>query len=101
MSETYGPYVQMGTLAERMAAHFQTDVNLELNAHLSHYMDEVEVNIAAHSFDHLGFMQKINDQLETTLAVTTAPRRKEFLSAVIAALHDRIDRYAGVAAPEQ
>lgn len=98
MSETYGPYVQMGTLAERMAAHYQTDANLELAAHLAHYMDEVQINIAAHSFDHLGFMKKIHDQLETTLAATTAPRRKEFLHAVMVALQQRIETYPVVSA---
>ncbi|KXG85401.1 hypothetical protein [Agrobacterium bohemicum] len=98
MSEKYGPYVQMGTLAEQMAAHYQTDANLELGPHLSHYMEEVEVNIAAHSFDHVGFMSKIHDRLEKTLLATSAPRRNAFLQAVVAALRDRIDRHKTVAA---
>ncbi|WP_421360363.1 hypothetical protein [Agrobacterium rosae] len=93
MSENYGPYVQMGTLAERMAAHYQTDANLELGPHLSHYMEEVEVNIAAHSFDHVGFMNKIHDRLEKGLMATSSLRHNEFLHAVIAALQDRINRH--------
>ncbi|POO56742.1 hypothetical protein [Agrobacterium rosae] len=93
MSENYGPYVQMGTLAERMAAHYQTDANLELGPHLSHYMEEVEVNIAAHSFDHVGFMKKIHDRLEKGLMATSSLRHNEFLHAVIAALQDRINRH--------
>lgn len=98
MSETYGPHAQMATLAERMAAHYQTDSNLELGPHLSHYMQEVEVNIAAHSFDHVGFMNKIHDRLEKTLVATSNPRRHEFLQAVIGALRGRIDRYKIVSA---
>ncbi len=47
MIDEYGPYVQMSTLGERMAACYQTDNNLALEPHLAHYMDEVEVNIAA------------------------------------------------------
>lgn len=93
MSEKYGPHAQMGTLAERMAAHYQTDANLDLGPHFSHYMEEVEVNIAAHSFDHVGFMEKIHDRLEKSLAATSDPRRNEFLNAVVSALRDRIDRY--------
>ncbi len=98
MSETYGPHVQMGTLAERMAAHYQTDANLELGPHLAHYMEEVEVNISAHSFDHVGFMSKIHDRLEKTLLATSGLRRDEFLHAVVAALRDRMDRHKIVAA---
>ncbi|WP_416408074.1 hypothetical protein [Agrobacterium rosae] len=93
MSENYGPYVQMGTLAERMAAHYQTDANLELGPHLSHYMEEVEVNIAAHSFDHVGFMNKIHDRLEKSVMATSNLRHNEFLHAVIAALQDRVNRH--------
>lgn len=97
MSDKYGPYVQMGILAERMAAHFQMDTNLVLEAHLAHYMDEVEVNIAAHSFDHVGFMERIRDRLETALQATSELRRSEFLQAAVARLRDRIDRHQTVA----
>ncbi|KQO83552.1 hypothetical protein [Rhizobium sp. Leaf262] len=93
MSDKYGPYVQMGILAERMAAHFQTDANLVLEAHLAHYMDEVEVNIAAHRFDHVGFMERIRDRLETALQATSELRRSEFLQAAVARLRDGIDRH--------
>ncbi len=98
MSEMYGPHVQMGTLAERMAAHYQTDANLELGPHLSHYMEEVEINIAAYSFDHVGFMSKIHDRLEKALSATSGVRHDEFLHAVVAALRERIDRHRTVAA---
>lgn len=96
MSDRYGPYAQMGILAERMASHYQTDPNLELASHLAHYMEEVEVNIAAHSFDHEGFMQRICDRLETTLLSISNPRRIEFLQAVITALRNRIRRHQTV-----
>ncbi len=92
MSDEYGPYTQMGTLAEQMASHYQTDENLELGPHLSHYMDEVEVNISANCFDHVGFMEKISLRLMATLQKTEAPRRREFLLSVVAALQERIDR---------
>ena len=51
------------------------------------------MNIAAHSFDHVGFMSKIHDRLEKTLVATSDPRRNAFLRAVVAALRDRIDRH--------
>lgn len=94
MIDEYGPYVQMGTLAEQMASHYQKDANLALEPHLSHYMDEVEVNIAADRFDHVGFMKNIHDRLEATLAKTLNARAREFLQAVLAALQDRIDRHS-------
>lgn len=76
MIDEYGPYVQMGTLAEQMATRYQMDANLELESHLSHYMDEVEVNIAADRFDHVGFMNKIRGRLTMTLATAAEPRRR-------------------------
>ena len=94
MRHEFGPYVQMGTLAEQMATHYQMDVNLEFEPHLAHYMDEVEVNIKADRFDHVGFMSKICDRLNATLETATQPRRREFLSAVVTALKGRIDRYS-------
>lgn len=94
MINEYGPYVQMGTLAEQMATRYQKDPNLALEPHLSHYMDEVEVNIAADTFDHIGFMTKIHDRLETTLAKTVDTRSREFLHAVVVALQARIDRHS-------
>lgn len=94
MIDEYGPYTQMATLAEQMASHYQTDANLELDSHLAHYMDEVEINICAHRFDHLGFMEKIRERLTTTLEKTTAPRCREFLLAVVVALQERIDRHS-------
>ncbi|MCZ7463354.1 MULTISPECIES: hypothetical protein [Rhizobium/Agrobacterium group] len=94
MIDEYGPYVQMGTLAEQMATRFQMDANLELGSHLSHYMDEVEVNIAADRFDHVGFMNKIRGRLTMTLATAAEPRRREFLHAVVVALQERIDRHS-------
>ncbi|UXT48384.1 hypothetical protein FY136_03715 [Agrobacterium tumefaciens] len=94
MIDEYGPHVQMGTLAEQMAARYQMDANLELGPHLSHYMEEVEVNISADSFDHVGFMDRICGRLTMTLATAAAPRRREFLQAVVVALQERIDRHS-------
>lgn len=93
MIDQYGPHVQMGTLAEQMAARYQKDTNLELESHLALYMEEVEVNIKADSFDHIGFMNKISGRLTTTLAGTIDPRRRDFLQAVLIALQDRVDRH--------
>lgn len=92
MTAEFGPYVQMRALAEHMAARYQMDPNLALEPHLSHYMDEVEVNIAADTFDHLGFMNKIRGSLKLTAEVTSDPRRKEFLQAVVDALQERVQR---------
>lgn len=94
MRHEFGPYVQMGTLAEQMATHYQMDANLEFEPHLAHYMDEVEVNIKADSFDHVGFMTRIADRLKATLEVVSDPRRREFLSAVVVALQHRVERYS-------
>jgi hypothetical protein len=74
----------MGTLAERMAAHYQTDANLELGPHLAHYMEEVVTNI--------------HDRLEKTLSAPSGVRHDAFLQAVVASLRDRIDRHNVVAA---
>lgn len=93
MTENYGPYRQMGILAERMAAHYKTDPNLELGPHLAHYMEEIAVNIAAHRFDHVGFMKKIDERLRVTLATTSDARYVEFLDAVAAALQARIEAH--------
>lgn len=71
MIDEYGPYVQMSTLGEQMAACYQTDANLLLEPHLAHYMDEVEVNIAADSFNHVGFLNNITSRLQVTLTATT------------------------------
>jgi len=94
MIDEYGPYVQMSTLGEQMAACYQTDANLALETHLAHYMDEVEVNIAADSFNHVGFLNRISSRLQVTLAATTNQRRREFLQAVVASLQERIDRHS-------
>lgn len=92
MNDEYGPHRQMGTLGEQMAKSYQTDANLELEPHLSHYMEEVEVNIAADRFNHVGFMEKILGRLQTTLAGNVSPRAKEFLEAAVSALQKRIER---------
>lgn len=92
MSVEFGPHRQMGTLAERMAHRYQLDKKLELEPHLAHYMDEVEVNIASDAFNHVGFMEKITGQLQTTLTATADPRAREFVEAVVGALEKRIER---------
>lgn len=100
MTHRFGPHVQMSVLAEQMAAMYQMDANLELAPHLSHYMEEVEVNIAADTFDHVGFMTKIRERLETTLIAATQPRRRDFLQAILTSLQTRIDRHGAVLSQE-
>jgi hypothetical protein len=92
MTDNFGPYAQMGRLAEHMAACYQTDPNLQLEPHLMHFMEEVEVNITASDFDHAGFMKKIHNRLEMALPASADLRRKEFLHAVVVALQQRMER---------
>ncbi|MDQ1184935.1 hypothetical protein [Agrobacterium larrymoorei] len=92
MINEFGPYAQMATLGEQMANRYQMDENLELGPHLAHYMEEVEVNIAADRFNHVGFMEKILERLKSTPEATDERRRQEFLQAVSVALQERIDR---------
>jgi hypothetical protein len=92
MSAEYGPHVQMCTLARQMAVQYQKDENLALAPFLKHFMDEVEVNVAADTFNHLGFMEKILDPVELGAENTSDARRKEFLQALASALHERIQR---------
>ncbi|WP_113225630.1 hypothetical protein [Agrobacterium cavarae] len=94
MIDEFGPYAQMATLGEQMANRYQMDENLELEPHLAHYMEEVEVNIAADSFNHVGFMNKILVRLKSVAAADDEPRRQEFLQAVTVALQERIDHAA-------
>ncbi|KQR32057.1 hypothetical protein ASF91_10705 [Rhizobium sp. Leaf155] len=94
MIDEFGPYAQMATLGEQMANRYQMDENLELEPHLAHYMEEVEVNIAADSFNHVGFMNKILVRLKSAPAADDEPRRQEFLQAVTVALQERIDHAA-------
>ncbi|MEJ8310228.1 hypothetical protein [Agrobacterium larrymoorei] len=91
MIDEFGPYAQMATLGEQMANRYQMDENLELEPHLAHYMEEVEVNIAADSFNHVGFMEKILARLKSSPMVVHETRRQEFLGAVAVALQERID----------
>jgi hypothetical protein len=93
MSAEFGPYVQMCTLAQQMAVQYQKDTNLALAPFLKHFMDEVEVNVAADSFNHLGFMQKIREPVELGAEKASDARRKEFLQALAAALRERIQRH--------
>jgi hypothetical protein len=92
MSAEFGPYVQMGKLAQLMAQQYQKDTNLALAPLLSHYMDEVEVNVAADRFNHAGFMNNIRGTLKVTADATTDERRKAFLQAVVDALQERMQR---------
>ncbi len=95
MGAEFGPYVQMRTLAVQMAACYQMDASLVLEPFLAHFMDEVEVNIAADTFDHAGFIQKIRLPLEALAASAVEPRRQEFLRALVDALHARELRLRG------
>jgi hypothetical protein len=92
MSAEYGPYVQMGKLAQQMAIQYQKDTNLALEPLLAHFMDEVEVNVASDAYNHSGFMNKICDPLKLAAEVAVAPRRKEFLEAVVGALQQRVQQ---------
>jgi len=92
MIDEFGPYVQMATLGEQMANRYQMDENLELGPHLAHYMEEVEVNISADRFNHVGFMEKILGRLKSIPDAADERRRQEFLQAVSVALQERIDR---------
>jgi hypothetical protein len=94
MTAEYGPYQQMGKLAQQMAAHFEKDKNLALEPLASHFMEEVEVNLAADAFDHQGFMRRVQGPLRSAADVATNPRRKEFLLALVDALRVRMDQEA-------
>jgi hypothetical protein len=89
MNSEYGPYIQIGRLAEQMANQYHKDEGLELNPLVAHFMDEVEVNVAADSFDHTGFLIKVRAPLRTAASASQKPRRKEFLTAVVEALTTR------------
>jgi hypothetical protein len=91
MSGECGPYLQMGKLAQQLANHFQKDPNLALESLLAHFMDEVDVNLAADTFDHAGFIRRIQSPLKTAADATDKPRRKGFLLALVDALHSRME----------
>jgi hypothetical protein len=92
MSRELGPYVQMGRLAEQMAARYQMDPHLDLEPLVAHFMEEVDVNVASDKFDHSGFMKNIRGPLESAASAASHPRRKEFLRSVVDALTDRLER---------
>jgi hypothetical protein len=92
MSAQFGPYVQMGKIAQQMAVQYQKDTKLALDPLVAHFMDEVEVNVTSDKFDHLGFMEKIRGSLASAAEIATAPRRLEFLQAVVHALDERIQQ---------
>ncbi len=91
MNPELGPYVQMGRLAEQMATRYQVDPNLDLEPLVQHFMDEVEVNVAADKFDHSGFIKNIRGPLKIAADAASDPRRKEFLQSVVDALSTRLE----------
>ena len=91
MSAKLGPHVQMAKLGREMALRYEKDKNLELEPLLVHYLDEDEVNIASDTFDHLGFMASIRDELQPGALVVDG-RRREFLRAAAEALDERAQR---------
>ncbi|TDK39828.1 hypothetical protein E2F50_06365 [Rhizobium deserti] len=95
MSSECGPYLQMGKLAQQLANHFQKDPNLALEPLLAHFMEEVEVNLAADTFDHAGFIQRIQNPLKIAANATGKPRRKQFLLAMVDALNGRMEEVQG------
>jgi hypothetical protein len=92
MTAEYGPYVQMGKLAQQMAVHCEKDKNLSLEPLLAHFLEEVEVNLAADSFDHEGFLRRVQGSLKSAADVAADPRQKEFLLALVDALRVRINQ---------
>lgn len=95
MSGEYGPYVQMGKLAQQLAILFQKDMNLAMGPLLAHFMEEVEVNVAADAFDHEGFLRRIQSPLKIAADVADNPRRKEFLLALVESLASRMNKVPG------
>lgn len=87
MTASLGPYVQMIKLAQTMASVCQADRNLDLTLLVSHYLEEVEVNIRSDAFDHLGFVGRIRDALVGEAAISGDGRRGDYLRAVVEALH--------------
>ncbi|TCQ25775.1 hypothetical protein [Rhizobium sp. PP-CC-3G-465] len=87
MSAALGPYVQMVKLAQQMALMYQADRNLDLGLLVSHYVEEVEVNVRSDTFDHLGFIDRIRGELSSEAAQAGDGRRGEYLRMVVEALH--------------
>lgn len=87
MSTALGPYVQMVKLAQQMALMYQADRNLDLGSLVAHYAEEVEVNVRSDVFDHLGFIDRIRDELSREAGFVGDSRRSEYLKAVVTALH--------------
>lgn len=93
MSAKLGPHVQMVKLAREMALRYEKDRNLALGPFLSHYLDEVDVNIASDTFDHLGFMESIRAELQPKNLADADDRRTAFLRAAAEALDARAERH--------
>lgn len=87
MSTALGPYVQMVQLARQMALMYQADTNLDLVSLVSHFSEEVDVNVRSDAFDHQGFVDRIRDALSSEAAVAGDGRRGDFLRAVVETLH--------------
>lgn len=93
MSAKLGPYVQMVKLAREMALRYDKDKNLALTPLLSHYLDEVEINIASDAFDHRGFMTSIRNDIHPEASNSADDRRSEFLRAAAKALDERVEKH--------
>jgi len=93
MSAKLGPYVQMVKLAREMALRYEKDTNLALRPLLAHYLDEVDVNIASDTFDHLGFVANIRDQIQPGNSAADDDRRTAFLRAAAEALDALAQRH--------
>lgn len=92
MSQNFGPFVQMGKLAQYMAQSYQMDCQLALQPLLAHFMEEVEVNIASDRFDHADFMNKLRRPLEIAAESASDPRRKAFLQGVANCVLERVEQ---------
>ena len=86
MSAAFGPYVQMVKLAQQMAVMYQADGNLDLEPLVSHYVDEVKVNVRSDAFDHQGFIDRIREALSAEATRAGDSRRGIYLRSVVEAL---------------
>ena len=93
MNSKLGPHVQMVKLAREMALRYDKDRNLALDPLLSHYLDEVDINIASDTFDHRGFMESIRDDIRPAAPAAADCRRTAFLQAAADGLDTRVERH--------
>ncbi len=89
MSTALGPHLQMAELARHLALMYEADKNLDLGQLVSHYVDEVDVNVQSDVFDHSSFVGRIRDGLAAEATLAGDCRRRDYLLAVVEALDGR------------